>query len=355
MPKKLDECVKKLITEGKNEENAWAICKSQFKDKMIFSDRIDFDSKKDAISIRDGFQEYLGIELGLQPYDKIFKIYRSPETIKSIVTKLNNLPVTDDHIDLKEIPRDKILGKIESSEIVNNNNDNFNSTIAIKNKISFEKNMIQLLDRKNQLSLGYFAELKEHDLYDFEQVNITPHHLAIVEKGRCGDTCKFNDKEIEMPEDIKKKNEETKDEEVKKDNPEKKEDTKKDAKVEDEKEDKKSESDTKKETKDEAISADKIEKVDFKDTQEFKDAVMQYGNDRADIILKAKTFLGDNFEFSDKDNLTIMREVLAKEVDGEFKDEEVAVAFKMLKKMKDYSNFADSQANEWDKIKDKEI
>ena len=34
MPKKLDECVKKLIAEGKTEQEAWAICQSQFKKRQ---------------------------------------------------------------------------------------------------------------------------------------------------------------------------------------------------------------------------------------------------------------------------------------------------------------------------------
>jgi len=31
MPKALDDCVKKLIAEGKTESQAWAICTAQFK------------------------------------------------------------------------------------------------------------------------------------------------------------------------------------------------------------------------------------------------------------------------------------------------------------------------------------
>ena len=39
---------------------------------------------------------------------------------------------------------------------------------------------------KKELSLGYDARLIPSDKYDFEQRDIVPHHLAVVEAGRCG-------------------------------------------------------------------------------------------------------------------------------------------------------------------------
>ncbi|MFY4744069.1 hypothetical protein ACOTVX_11355, partial [Aliarcobacter butzleri] len=38
---------------------------------------------------------------------------------------------------------------------------------------------------------------------DFEQLNIKPHHLGIVEVGRCGDVCEFKDGKGVKPMDLK--------------------------------------------------------------------------------------------------------------------------------------------------------
>jgi uncharacterized protein Smg (DUF494 family) len=84
--------------------------------------------------------------------------------------------------------------------------------------------------------------------------------------------------------------------------------------------------------------------------------VKKFADERVAIILKAKAFLDENYKFEDKDNLTIMRDALATQTNDKFSDEEVSVAFKMLKKFADYSNFADKNpTSEWDKLKEKEL
>ena len=106
--------------------------------KIIFSDniKITFDEQgKQLISVRDGVQEYAGIEIGLQPYDKTFKVYRSPETIRNIIKDLSNLPVTDGHVELEDIPANKVKGFVTDSELVKYDNKDLNSTVAI-NKLS---------------------------------------------------------------------------------------------------------------------------------------------------------------------------------------------------------------------------
>ena len=95
-------------------------------------------------------------------------------------------------------------------------------------------------------------------------------------------------------------------------------------------------------------------KGDFKDSAEIKDAVMQMANERVGIIMKAKNFLDESYDFLGADTLQIMRDALATQSAEEFKDEEVPVAFKLLKKKADYSHFADAQC-EFDKIAEKEI
>ena len=384
---------------------------------MLFSDniKITFDEQgKQLISMRDGFQEYAGLELSLQPYDKTFSVYRSPETVKAILKDLANLPVTDGHVELSDIPTEKIKGFIKDSSIVKYANNNIDSTLAIKNNITLKENTVQLLDSKKELSLGYFAETVEHDLYDFEQVDIVPHHLAIVENGRCGSVCKFRDERKEMdPKDAEQMKdaesteseatetgtenqvEETKDAdapvnlqriaEVVKDLPEAvklmsleeltalvpvletaistaraatpngqeaTQGTEMEGAEETEMSEQPAEEVSDKEGNPES---EKEEKTDFKDSKEFKDAVMSAADYRVGVILKAKKFLDEKYDFNVRTS-QIMKDALATQTKEAFKDAEIGVAFKMLKKNKDYSKFADEQTqSEWDKLKDKEI
>jgi len=46
----------------------------QFADIATYS-----DTERTAVSIRDGVLEYLGTEIGLEPPDKVFAVYRSPQ------------------------------------------------------------------------------------------------------------------------------------------------------------------------------------------------------------------------------------------------------------------------------------
>ena len=375
--------------------------------KMLFTDnvKITLDGAKMAISVRDGVQEYAGIELGLEPYDKSFKVYRSPDTIKAIKDQLVGIPVTNGHVELEDIPPEKIIGFIDGSELVKYRNELLSSTIAIKNKVKLSDNMIQLLNSKNQLSLGYFAETENHGSYDFEQVNIIPHHLAIVENGRCGTVCKFRDErkdmdpnELDNPEGTEITDEDTvtteeevtdaempvnlqRIAEVVNDLPEAVKlmslteleklvpalelaiNTARAATPNGQTALEGTESETlpeegMEEINDEAETITKTDepaKADFKDSKAFKDAVMVVAGHRVDVILKAKKFLDENYDFK-KDTLTMMRDVLATQTKEKFKDEEVGVAFKMLKKFADYAKFADSKGEcEIDKLKEKEI
>jgi hypothetical protein len=68
------------------------------------------------------------------------------------------------------------------------------------------------------------------------------------------------------------------------------------------------------------------------DSKVFKDAMLNYGNERTAIVSKAKNFLDSKFDFKDKTNEAIMSAVVAAEYPNEtFKDAEIGVAFKLLK------------------------
>jgi len=385
--------------------------------KKMFKDSVTIfkDGSKKVISVRDGFQEYLGVEIGMNPPDKTFKVYRDAKTIRSIISKLDKIPVTNGHVELEDIPEDKIVGYIDGAKLVKYINNDYDSTVAIKNEIQAKDNLVELTNGNNELSLGYFADTVEHNVYDLEQVDIVPHHLAVVEAGRCGTICKFTDERKDMKNkkqfvdaenqipadevtDESSEKETTDTESMENEQEAKDEETSTDAinlakvseivrdlpeaiKLMDIEEltklipvletaissakENMPQEEAIEEPMEEISDGDMVEKEEetldecskkknYSDSTEFKDAVMKFADKRVGIILKAKTFLDEGYDFS-KDCKDIMRDAIATQNSEQFADEELDVAFKMLSKAKDYQNFADSKASEFDKLKDKEI
>jgi len=154
-----------------------------------YNHQVFFDAKKKTIrSVRDGVQHYLGIELGIAPYNKVFTVYRSPEEITAINNDLVDLPIIDDHIDVDITPQgEQIIGKINTSEIIEFDDNSTDTSLYIENNITAVEKLISLKKKgKVEFSLGYTANMREHDLYDFEQYNIEPKHLALVDSARGG-------------------------------------------------------------------------------------------------------------------------------------------------------------------------
>ena len=350
-----------------------------FTDKSII-----FDSKnKNAISMRDGVLEYLGSELGLTPEDKIFKVYRSPATVANCVNGLDGIPITDNHVSLDKEP-DNPVGSVLNSVLVDHFNDEYNSTVAVKNGVKVDDESI--LSDKRETSLGYNARLIAHDKYDFEQRDIQPHHLAIVDRGRCGSACRFTDKRgqkmtvkqpegnkdqdifndengnlnlervieiaMKLPEALKKLptdqlnkvmpalegivqnvngSEPSQDVE---DNPKK------------EGEDGMPEN--KKPVTDSSEFKEAVEKAV---TKQLKDSVNDAISKHTQAIQKAKDFLPEDYDFTGKDTNQIMRDTLDHELgkDTKFEDSELTIAFKTLRKTvsknHQYKNFGDETRN----------
>jgi hypothetical protein len=164
-------------------------------DTLKFSDAATYDAgMKTAISVRDGVLEYLGSEIGQQPPDKIFTVYRSPATIANLVGMMPGIPVIGDHVE-PGTEDDDIPSKVESATLIDAFDDELGSTLAIKNKVSLDPALIaEIQGGKSELSLGYTGQLIPHSKYDFEQIDLTPTHLAAVEAGRCGEGCRFMDR-----------------------------------------------------------------------------------------------------------------------------------------------------------------
>jgi hypothetical protein len=386
MPAKLDRCVKQLIDEGKDEASAYAICNASINDqapRQDFTDSLTFDTAtKTAISVRDGVQNYLGIELGLQPYDKVFTIYRSPATIANCVTRLNNLPLTDEHVSLDEAPT-MTCGNVVDSVLVDNFDENHNSTLAVKNSIMLDGAILdQLQNGKRELSLGYRANMKPHDRYDFEQTDIEPHHLAVVSRGRCGGMCAFIDKQgeimeeqtnptleeavaiaVALPDAIKKLSIDELQKvlpvlqsivgiEKQAEAPEAEAETMPEGEKPEVMDEAEAPAEEMKQDEDE-----KAEKVAVTDTAEFKDALTKAIEAHTTVIEKAREFVDASYSFTGKTTTQIMRDALAVEHGTQkFEDAEVSVAFKLLKKTaSSLKSFGDSGACPFDLLKDKEL
>lgn len=333
---------------------------------MFFNDLVKTDGKT-LISCRDGIQEYLGSEMGLDGDNAVYKVYRSPETIKGF--DLVGVPITDNHVEPDEPYMS--LGSIVGSEIVNAKDEGIKKTIEVKNKVKVCKDLLKIInDGKNELSLGYEAKItdvrddKNLD-YDFTQTNIIPNHLAVVDKGRCGNACKFNDKN-----GVKNKNMDIKTYQEAKNaltgilqlmpalDAEEQEYIKaKMAKA------------GKRQETDEEIEAKKKEKADMesekekdmeaekKEAETQKDKAIQKGiKDYANVIAKATDLgcLKSDYIFAGKTTNKIMSDCIKTQNDGTFADNELPTAFKMLKKVNNpHADFGDG--GNITQFKDKEI
>lgn len=151
---------------------------------------------KTAISVRDGVLEYYGAELGadFEP-ERVYTIYRSPATIANVALKMAGLPLTNDHVDVQEFVDEAAkVGLINTADMIDMLDEVTASTLAIRNSVTLtDAIMADIQSGKRELSLGYDANLIEHDKYDFEQRDIIPYHLAVVQAGRCGAACRFID------------------------------------------------------------------------------------------------------------------------------------------------------------------
>lgn len=389
MPAKLDRCVKAVMESGQSEESAWAICQAQFSDsyKGTFRDEATFDPiQKTAISVRDGVLEYLGMEIGMQPPDQVFRVYRSPATIANAAMKMPGVPITADHVTL-DMPAPSDGGFVSEAQMVDALDELTHTTIAVRNVLTMSDTMLANVEAgRREMSLGYNAELIPHEgPYDFEQINITPHHLAAVERGRCGPMCSFIDRlptttkeDITMakaklhkafcdqegamnlqqivelaaalPEAIKTVPVEMLAqlvepltaiiEAAKTAIPELAETPEPTASGEP------------------AMDADPAAAAEEKDKPKaFGDAAVQVLlRQHASAIEKAREFLPEAYKFADKSTVQIMRDALATETKEPFTDAELPLVFKMLKKTApSYQNFGDSKCNNLESLANKEL
>jgi len=369
-----------------------------FADKALehdFKHQVFFDFKNKTVkSVRDGVQEYFGAELGLEPYDRVFTVYRSPETITSIVSCMDKLPIIEDHIDPKITPEpEKVAGLIDDTEVIEYTEDFKDSTLFLRNKTVINEKGLDALSRgKRQLSLGYLGKLREHEQYDFEQYDLKPTHLAIVDKARGGDILSFEDKQKQKEQDMEfsfidedgklslqsiaevanklqdaiktapidkvkeampyleeligvgKENSITEEEALD-------EKAKKDEESKEREEEEKRVADMEEENK-----TLKSDMKNFKDSQAFADALAKGVDDKFKAIEKAKDFLDETYNFSDSSTFQIKKDAVEKHLGRSFEDSKVEGAFEALQlNNSEYKDFGDSAEDAWENAKKMEI
>jgi len=350
--------------------------RKQFADLAVYS-----ETARTAVSVRDGVLEYLGAELGLEPLDKVFTVYRSPAAIANAAYAMAGIPLTDEHVSM-EGPALDSGSRVESSVVIDQLDESTHSRLAVQNKLAVNDTLQLLLKDKRQLSLGYEADLVPHSRWDFEQINIVPHHLAAVPAGRCGPLCSFIDRKPDtpvkpqegdtmkpklikaftdaegsvsleqiveiatgLPEAIRK----VPVDQLVKLMPAMQEimsyAKEQGAMPEAEAEEMTDEAEEGEEMTDEAEEG---EKENFADSSKFKDAVASAVKGEvkryAEVVNKARNFVDAEYDFAGKTANDVMRDALATQSTDKFEDAELSVAFKLLRKANtDYSQFGDTK------------
>lgn len=387
-------------------------CKSKnnvTENKVYFTDKIAFDpNEKKLVSVTDGVLLYSGFEIGKEPFDKTFKVFRDAKTIIDLAPRLINLPITDQHVDPEPGTTPlEVIGKLTSSEWKYFDEPEKLATVLVENNAIFEDGIS--IKPGEHLSLGYTGDLvkaNESDPFDFKQINLMPHHLAKLgdAKGRCGNTCKFTDRSINMkpkkfseykfrdedgsinlnelmdlisalPEAVGSLTVEQINELVPmfKEIIESAKAAREDKKIETEETTEKTteekpaadDSVTKEEVTTELTDEDK-EVSEFKamDSAKFKDAlavriktgVAQGIKEYAYVVEKARNFLDAAYPFATKTAKQIMNDAVATRYKEKFNDQELSIAFKLLSKATGYEKFADSKTEDaFDKLKNKEL
>lgn len=291
---------------------------------------LNFDTDKNVVSMRDGIYKYKGFELGLNDRaNEVIRVYRSPLEVVKAQDSLIGLPVTVDHVDLDKKVENPV-GTIKSSSI-----DYVKDNVILKNVVTLDAEGLEKRKKYCKLSLGYGGTLKDSDNpnYDYEMVDIKPHHLALVERARGGSELKVLDGGMYMEEEEKK---DVKDEkEEKKDVMDGLEGRLK--KIEDalfNKEEKKD--DEKKSVKDSAVNVqDSFVKIkdeainDYRNSQIFSDELNKYAIDRVKILDKANK-MGLVFKDSNVSNLELKKEILSQKGKNFTDSLETNIAFEML-------------------------
>lgn len=147
---------------------------------------------------RVGSMEYMGSEIGDVSKDidpnKVYQVHTMADQLFSpkTVASFQGAPITIQHPDSMEVNssnwREVSVGHIENVK-PNADGEHLQGDMVINDPDAIKK----VENGLREVSLGYDADLSEKDGI-ISKVNIKGNHLAVVDEGRCGDSCKINDK-----------------------------------------------------------------------------------------------------------------------------------------------------------------
>ena len=154
---------------------------------------------------KEGVFPYSGAQIGLEPPDRIFKVYRPAEELQKAETlkSFELVPFINEHAMLGDygVPAESkgVLGVVGQ-------NVKFNAPYLTADIKIFGNKMKDLLERgKNNISAGYSFDLDNTsgnfngENYDCIQRNIRCNHIALVQEGRCGKDVRVLDKNDIIP------------------------------------------------------------------------------------------------------------------------------------------------------------
>lgn len=178
---------------------------------MFLKDRLKLNSEREytdegflrvpARISRTGIQEYFAVEMGLTDRDpkEVIKVYRPEEEVFSDISlnSFSSKPVTNNHPpELVTSKNSKQYTVGMSGPEVLKDGDFVKAVLNITDAEAIEN----IESGKVELSNGYTADIDwtpgvtpEGEQYDAVQRNIKGNHIAIVERGRAGPSCKVAD------------------------------------------------------------------------------------------------------------------------------------------------------------------
>lgn len=178
---------------------------------MLITDRVQIQSKREytdegflvtkARIARTGIQDYYAFELGLTDREptEIIKMYRPESEVFNAdsMRSFANKTVTDDH------PTEMInADNAKGLSVGHSGNQVTRDGMFLETILHFtDAKIIKKIESgKVELSNGYLSDLEwtkgvtpDGDHYDVIQKNIKGNHIAVVDNGRCGASCRVSD------------------------------------------------------------------------------------------------------------------------------------------------------------------
>lgn len=177
---------------------------------MIFLDKKSKRTKDENgfLTIKDnpiavaGVFEYLHSELFENGEDRVVKVYRDFEDLKSVKDKFSKMPIVFNHKWVGD-ETNQVDGAISEEIRIDEKNLRLISDLTIYNP-----ELVEAIENGEiiELSPGYTGEVVEEQGrfdgidYDYRQIPNITNHLAVVENGRAGGSLKIQDSKIKIKE-----------------------------------------------------------------------------------------------------------------------------------------------------------